>query len=337
MKNLLFISPNPVWGGAATANISIAKMLQDEGIHVIYNDEYYSDDSYRGFPVSHYRIHGKDMNANKRLLALVEELNIDSIIWGNTLVFYNYIPAMWRLKKKGVNQIALFHSLSLSNNMVGKVFEQISNFCISFMNHIVYVSAFTEKSWYKYSGFRKHPEKGIVIHNPMEYVGPKHTCANGKLRVGFVGRFSNEKQPEFFCRLSFDTSYEYIAFGDGPLLDEMKSKYPNVLYMGNCMDTDAIYKDIDILVMTSKFENCPMVVLESKARGIPCVVPNVGGISEIVEQGKDGILFDGYSSETILSAINEIKNNYIQYSDACLGNAKKWHRTSLFSKWNSII
>lgn len=206
-----------------------------------------------------------------------------------------------------------------------------------YMNHIVYVSGYTERSWSKFSIIAKHPERGIVIHNPMDYNGDCHIRKGKKLTVGFVGRFSNEKQPEVFCSLSSDDSYDYIAFGEGPLLEEMKQKYPNVKYMGNCMDTESIYQDIDILVMTSKFENCPMVILESKARGIPCVVPNVGGICEIINNDYDGILYNNYTTEEILSAIKKICNGYEEFSKNCLTRVREFESRSLVAKWKSIL
>ena len=43
--NLLFISPSPIWGGASTANINIAKILERIGHQVTFVDEYFSDDA----------------------------------------------------------------------------------------------------------------------------------------------------------------------------------------------------------------------------------------------------------------------------------------------------
>lgn len=337
MKRVLVISPSPEWGGASTANISISQMLANVGYDVVYNDEFYKKDSFNGFPVSHYSIHGKEKGAEMYLEELVKNNGYTTIIWGNVWVLRKYVRTVRKLHANRINQIAIFHSLSLGTSFLSRVFEYICAQMMRYMNHIVYVSGYTESSWSKFSIIAKHPEKGIVIHNPMDYKGECHIRKGNKLTVGFVGRFSNEKQPEVFCGLSSDDSYDYIAFGEGPLLNEMKQKYPNVKYMGNCMDTDAIYRDIDILVMTSKLENCPMVILESKARGIPCVVPDVGGISEIVNNGQDGVLYKTYSNDEIHTAISMISNDYKEYSKNCLTKAKNFESASLVGKWKSIL
>lgn len=337
MKRILVISPSPEWGGASTANISISQMLASAGYDVTYNDEFYKKDSFNGFPVAHYSIHGKEKGADKYLENLIKENNYSTIIWGNVWILRKYICTVRKLHSNGINQIAIFHSLSLGTSFISRVFEFICAQMMRYMNHIVFVSGYTERSWSKFSILAKHPEKGIVIHNPMDYNGDSHTKSKDRLTIGFVGRFTAEKQPEIFCSLSTEGSYDYIAFGDGPLLDEMKSKYPRVKYMGNCLDTDAIYRNIDILVMTSKFENCPMVVLESKSHGIPCVVPDVGGISEIVANGQDGILYKDYSKGEIHTAINMISFKYEEFSKNCLVRSKKFESLSLVDKWKSIL
>lgn len=333
---VLIVSPSPEWGGASTANISIAKLLSDSGFDVTYNDEFYSEDSYNGFPVSHYHIHGKEKGANGNLEKLVHDYNYTTIIWGNVWVLRKYFRVVSKFHEEGINQIAIFHSLSLGTSFVSRMLELVCAQLMRYMNHIVYVSAFTEKSWEKYRIISKHPEKGIVIHNPMEYNGLPHIKKN-QITVGFVGRFSQEKQPEVFCSLSENSSYNFVAFGNGPLLDGLKAKYSGVSFMGNCMDTDTIYSVIDILVMTSKFENCPMVILESKARGIPCVVPNVGGISEIVTNGYDGIIFKEFNKKEILNSVDKICGDYEVYSRNCILRAEQFKSKSLVDKWKSIL
>jgi glycosyltransferase involved in cell wall biosynthesis len=53
-----------------------------------------------------------------------------------------------------------------------------------------------------------------------------------------------------------------------------------------------IFSDIDVLVVPSRwYENAPLVVYAAFASGTPVVATNLGGLSEIVEHGKNGLLF----------------------------------------------
>lgn len=338
--NILFISPNPIWGGAATANIAIAKLLQENGNEVIYVDEFAQLDEFSGVRIHHKRFARGAMSRHD-FLTYVKNKSVDVIIWGVTLIMPYYFLTIRDLAKQGVKQFAIFHSLSLTQSFKGILMEKLIAFSIKPVDKIVYVSEFTKKSWCeKYQQFSKKLQESIVIHNPISdntILSTSSTLKKKPLRVGYVGRFSDEKQPEIFCRISTCLDYSFYAWGEGPLLNSLINKYPNVSFKGLEKNIEKIYSGLDILIMTSKFENCPMVILEAMSRGIPCVVPKVGGISEIVQHGYNGRFFDNYSPTHILAEVKKIENDYSNYSENCLKEAQKYTSTSLWEKWKLIL
>lgn len=336
LKKILFISPQPIFGGAATANMAIAKMLSGNGYSVKYNDEYASFSTYSGLVIDKTPIHNTK-SRNKHLLKMIEDGQYDTIIWGDVSILLYYLPTLRKLYYKGVTQIGIFHSLCLERNVKSYIIEHCIAFAIRYFQKYVFVSEFTLQSWCKYKSIRKESRKLTVIHNPMEDPG-NYNCRNfnpSTVNIGYVGRFSEEKQPEVFCALSKVSKYNFIAFGDGPLLPSMREIYPNVNFRGECKNTNEIYSNFDILVMTSKFENCPMVILEAKVRGIPCIAPHVGGIPEILENEVDGILYDNPSS--IPDAIDTIVGNYYNFSENCKKRSKLTLPSSLIDKWTCIL
>jgi glycosyltransferase involved in cell wall biosynthesis len=56
-------------------------------------------------------------------------------------------------------------------------------------------------------------------------------------------------------------------------------------------DVDHFLEASDVFVSTSLSEQMPLSFLEAMARGLPVVASRVGGVPEIVEDGKDGLLF----------------------------------------------
>lgn len=328
---IYFISPNPLWGGAATANIAIAQMLAIEH-DVLYNDEYNKLNiervTYDSYPVHKYK------DSNKLFNYLVNN-QVDWVIWGNANIIPYYRSLITELSNSNIRQCVLFHSLSLSRTVKGKLMEWLISRSLKGINHLVFVSKYTDISWCKYKTVRKHPNHHI-IYNPINI--ERIRINTDKHRVGYVGRLSEEKQPEVFARISeIDNRNRYIAWGEGKLLDEIMSKYPKVEFKGHSSNQKEIYGSFDILVMTSVFENCPMVILEAWKYGIPCVVPNVGGIPEIVENNFTGILYDGYDVKDILSGIENIKQNYAFYSKNCSEAVKNFSFENIKSKWNNII
>jgi len=63
-----------------------------------------------------------------------------------------------------------------------------------------------------------------------------------------------------------------------------------IRFLGAVDDIRRLLWDSDIFVLTSVTEACPMSLIEALAVGLPCVATDVGGIRDIVEDGKEGFL-----------------------------------------------
>ena len=61
---------------------------------------------------------------------------------------------------------------------------------------------------------------------------------------------------------------------------------------GHQHDMASFYRGLDLYINTSIHEGIPMTILEALAHGLPVIAPAVGGIVEIIEDGKDGFLID---------------------------------------------
>ena len=332
---ILFISPNPIFGGAATANMSIAKLLKDNGYDVIYNDEYYYHENYDNLSIDHTSLH-LNKRDKKYFWNFIKSVQPDVIIWTQIIAIF-YYPELSKLKALNVKQVCILHSLSLTQNLFGKVSDILTSLCLRKMDSVVCVSEYTKLSWIRKILLRNFSNIFYVIPNIISK-SPMHCPSIQKIHIGFVGRFSEEKQPELFCKLSeIDLEHRYIAYGSGPMLDTLRKKYKKVCFMGQCDIVDDIYSHIDILLMTSKFENCPMVILEAESRGIPCVAPNVGGIGEIVHNGVDGVLYEQYNKMAILQAIMEIEQEYQTFSKNAYQNSQRFLPDNIINLWNKVI
>lgn len=60
------------------------------------------------------------------------------------------------------------------------------------------------------------------------------------------------------------------------------------------------------LVVPSFQENAPLTIAEAMAVGVPVVAANIGGIPEMVQDGKTGMLVDPYDTKSISDAVSKI-------------------------------
>jgi glycosyltransferase involved in cell wall biosynthesis len=105
---------------------------------------------------------------------------------------------------------------------------------------------------------------------------------------------------------------ELCLVGDGPLrseVDEIASRGESGLrVLGRQPPTALVdwYRASDVLVLPSHGEGTPLVVMEALTCGLPVVASRVGGIPEVVEDGKTGRLFEPESSESLVKTLREV-------------------------------
>ena len=119
----------------------------------------------------------------------------------------------------------------------------------------------------------------------------------------FAGRLAVEKRVDVLLRavrLLLDRGYHprLTLAGDGPLRQRLEALSKRlalggvVTFAGHLTRPElvALYQQSSILALTSSREALPKVLVEAGLCGLPTVVSNVGGTSEIVVDGETGIL-----------------------------------------------
>lgn len=129
-----------------------------------------------------------------------------------------------------------------------------------------------------------------------------------KVVLGFVGNLHPGKGVDILVDalgvlVDHGLPVDLWIIGDTPV--GMGPDYPNQLkanvarqalqqhvrFWGHREDAQDLIEDIDILVLPSKYESFGMVLLEAMQRGKPCVASSVGGLPEVIEHEKTGLLY----------------------------------------------
>ena len=112
----------------------------------------------------------------------------------------------------------------------------------------------------------------------------------GKPVLVCVSRVSKEKNLDAFCAL--ETAGTKILVGDGPYLEELKKRYPNVIYTGYKSGANLAhyYANADVFVFPSRSDTFGVVMLESIACGTPVAAYPVTGPVDVITPGVNGFL-----------------------------------------------
>lgn len=116
-------------------------------------------------------------------------------------------------------------------------------------------------------------------------------AAQGKFVVRFLGKVSDDEYGREFSELLKTRPWcQAPGFTDRAALR-------------------AAFSRATLLALPSVEENCPMVVLEAMAAGLPVAAAKVGGVPDLVEHNKTGLFFDPSDGESIRRAINPFLSN----------------------------
>lgn len=160
--------------------------------------------------------------------------------------------------------------------------------------------------------------------------------------IASAGRITKEKGYEILKNVilngDWDKNIHFVIVGDGNYLDEMKSELNNlrcnVHFTGFRNDVGKILKESDLFVLCTLHETLCNSVIEASQNGLPVVASKVGGIPEIIADGKSGFLVDPGDESGFIEKINILLND-IELRDR-IGN----EGTSVIERkfnYNSII
>jgi glycosyltransferase involved in cell wall biosynthesis len=192
------------------------------------------------------------------------------------------------------------------------------------------------------AGYKKH--KLAVVHNglpPSPAPQPLPQSETRVFRLGYLGLFSERKglrtlfeALEELARLT-PLPWHLALAGDAQeeegrqLVARLKETFssrpwwPRIEWCGWVKHPAQFLASVELLVCpSSDFDPFPTVVLEAAQAGVPVLGARVGGIPEMIEEGKTGWLFDRNNPQEAARRLQEV----LQCPDLAVaagGEAKK--------------
>jgi glycosyltransferase involved in cell wall biosynthesis len=162
----------------------------------------------------------------------------------------------------------------------------------------------------KFSNSKDLRGKTIVLHNFTDSADMKSERKEDY--VLYFGRYSEEKGIKTLISVCKELSHiKFIFAGEGPLeslLDGI-SNITNAGFQSKIELVDLIKKARFTVCPSECIENCPFSVLESQRFGTPVIGANIGGIPELIEDRKTGLLFKPGNTLDLKNKILTLWNN----------------------------
>lgn len=152
--------------------------------------------------------------------------------------------------------------------------------------------------------------KTVALHNFIDKVEWKNT--EKKDYVLYFGRFSEEKGIGTLIDVCKKLpNIQFVFAGTGPLEDEIKN-IRNIKNVGfkKGESLEKLIREARFSIYPSEwYENCPFSVMESQMYGTPVLGARIGGIPELISEGKTGELFTSGDGKDLMSKIQKLWNN----------------------------
>ncbi|WP_372821041.1 glycosyltransferase family 4 protein [Pseudomonas parafulva] len=166
--------------------------------------------------------------------------------------------------------------------------------------------------------------------------------------AGYVGRLSSEKGPDLFLDTLIPLCQRHprlhaVMLGDGPERATLQARIDaaglaeRITLPGFQRDMQAWMTRLDALVISSRTEGTPMILLEAMQDGVPVVAFGVGGIPDVIEHGRSGLLAAPLAVDELAAHLQALLGDP-QQAEELVARARqtqreRYHLPTLAQRW----
>ena len=269
------------------------------------------EDEIRSLGVEVESIRGTKGSRPRKLVQIIQSLRREPAHIVQGVHFYTNLYAAAAARVLGIKEVGAIRS-NLSFDLQAN--GNWGSIQLRSPRHLITNSAASQKLAIArgISANRIHLLPNVVDLNGGSYERRK---ANGEVQILFVGRLTEEKRADRFLRVvskvvrsSPQLHVRAAIAGDGPLRPRLQELAKTLgldggrlQLLGERKDMSALYRESDVVMLTSDMEGTPNVLLEAMAHGLPVAATRVGGVPEIVGTDR-GLVVDPDDEEGLAKA-----------------------------------
>lgn len=135
----------------------------------------------------------------------------------------------------------------------------------------------------------------------------------GKRRILFVGRFDRQKGVDVLLEaVAALTDQAFACIIGSYVVDRLSTRpqYENVRFCGwlSPPQIEAFYQSADVVVIPSRWEGFGLVAVEAMRAGVAVIASDVGGLSEIVDDGVTGVLVPSDDVNALMEVLRDLSD-----------------------------
>jgi glycosyltransferase involved in cell wall biosynthesis len=168
-----------------------------------------------------------------------------------------------------------------------------------------------------------HKDRGRVIYNGVPKMNASHPSSSAPLTILMPARVSSAKDHKTmlaaFERLSLHDS-RLILCGAGTENHDFilmareiaPNAFERISFIGQHSDIGKVYSRCHVVALISKFEALPLSIIEAMSCEKAIIASDVGGVSELVTNGYDGILVRPDGIDEIVAALHQYADERVR-------------------------
>ncbi len=163
-------------------------------------------------------------------------------------------------------------------------------------------------------------QRGAVIPNvvaPMTLSGNSLWASDAvaaKPKLAYIGRLSAEKRPQLLLQMLrlLPAHFQLTLVGDGPMRDALRESGADLIsserltLLGAQAHGAGLYTPWHLTLLASRYEGCPMTLLESFSLGVPCVGVPIAALREVVGEDAPYLLARDASAQALADAVQAL-------------------------------
>ena len=201
------------------------------------------------------------------------------------------------------------------------------------------------RDWLTSHGVRaRSVVKGVLDED--DFIAPRPRFRDRTIRLLTVARLEHEKNPELLVdalgllRREAD-DFRLDVVGEGTMRERLERRASSlglgdaIAFAGDVDDRARLrelYRGADAFLLASRTEGVSSAAMEAMAAGLPTIVPDVGGMADVVRDGENGFLLRSPTAADIAQLVCTLAGDPAR-ADKIGGQAARDARAFLWSQW----